>query len=96
MNEADELSDRVGIMNRGKLVALDSPHKLKEQYGKEEVFIEYKDSNEEILKTTMPLNTHETATFLYEKMDTGSIINIHSQEATFADVFATLTESELS
>jgi len=30
MDEADRLSDRIGIMDHGKIVALDSPHKLKE------------------------------------------------------------------
>ena len=30
MDEADRLSDRIGIMDHSKIVALDSPHKLKE------------------------------------------------------------------
>lgn len=33
MEEAQLLSDRVGIINRGKIVALDTPAKLIEQYG---------------------------------------------------------------
>ncbi|HWR25326.1 MAG TPA: ABC transporter ATP-binding protein [Methanosarcina sp.] len=42
MEEADELCDRVAIMNLGKLVALDSPATLEEKSGRtnlEEVFI---------------------------------------------------------
>lgn len=95
MNEADELSDRVGIMNNGKLIALDTPEKLKNQYGKKEIVIEYIE-NEGVVKTTLPLNTTETAAILYEKMDAGNIVSLHSQEATLADVFAQLTGSELS
>ena len=34
MMEADKLSDRVGFINMGKIVALDTPHNLKQQYGK--------------------------------------------------------------
>ncbi|HUV53355.1 MAG TPA: ABC transporter ATP-binding protein, partial [Dehalococcoidia bacterium] len=34
MLEADKLSDRVAFMNQGKIVALDTPHNLKQQYGK--------------------------------------------------------------
>ena len=34
MMEADKLSDRVAFMNKGKIVALDTPHNLKQKYGK--------------------------------------------------------------
>jgi ABC-2 type transport system ATP-binding protein len=43
MEEAEELCDRVGIIDYGKLIALGSPKELKEKYGAkdlEEVFIE--------------------------------------------------------
>jgi ABC-2 type transport system ATP-binding protein len=34
MVEADKLSDHVAFMNEGKIVALDTPHNLKQKYGK--------------------------------------------------------------
>jgi ABC-2 type transport system ATP-binding protein len=34
MMEADKLSDRVAFMERGKIVALDKPHNLKQKHGK--------------------------------------------------------------
>ena len=34
MMEADKLSDRVVFMNQGKIVALDTPHNLKQKHGK--------------------------------------------------------------
>lgn len=46
MNEADELSDRVGIMHKGQLVALDTPHNLKEQFGEDNIILVYKDNND--------------------------------------------------
>lgn len=95
MNEADELSDRVGIMYNGELVALDTPKKLKNRYGKREMVMEYIE-NKEVLKITLPLNTTETATIIYDKMSAGNIVSLHSQEATLADVFAELTGSDLS
>jgi ABC-2 type transport system ATP-binding protein len=33
MEEADELSDRVGIVDRGRMLALDTPARLKESFG---------------------------------------------------------------
>jgi ABC-2 type transport system ATP-binding protein len=33
LREAEALADRVGILDRGKLIALDSADRLKEQYG---------------------------------------------------------------
>ena len=42
MQEADDLCDRIGIMNRGKIIALDTPEMLKKQYqkGDEEISLE--------------------------------------------------------
>ena len=43
MEEAEELCDRVGIIDHGKLIALDSPEQLKQQFSAknlEEVFIQ--------------------------------------------------------
>ena len=45
MEEADRLCDRVAILDRGRIVALDTPEKLKEQYGEtlEDVFLKLTD-----------------------------------------------------
>lgn len=95
MHEADELSDRVGIMHKGKLVALDTPQTLKEQYGEDNLIIKYNE-NAKIEEVTLPLHSQETASFLYEKMNNGDVVSIHSQEASLATVFANLTGSELN
>lgn len=95
MIEADELSDRIGIMHKGRLVALDSPQKLKEQFGEDNILVEYKE-NDLLQMHTLPLYSQESAAFLYQKMNSGLLVSVHSQEATLADVFARLTGSELS
>ncbi len=40
MDEADKLSDRVAILERGRIVALDSPAQLKAEYGREGATLE--------------------------------------------------------
>ncbi|RSK25865.1 ABC transporter ATP-binding protein [Bacillus sp. HMF5848] len=95
MNEADELSDRVGIMHKGCLVALDTPQRLKEKFGEDTMVVEYRD-DEGVKKEKLPLYSEETTEFLYKKMKDEVVISVHSQEATLADVFAKLTGSELS
>ncbi len=48
MEEADRLCDRVAILDKGRIVALDTPKKLKEQYGEtlEDVFLKLTDTAE--------------------------------------------------
>lgn len=42
MQEADDLCDRIGVLNHGKIVALDTPENLKTQYqiGEEKLSLE--------------------------------------------------------
>ena len=94
MHEADELSDRVGIMHNGKLVALDTPENLKKQFGEENMTIQYNE-NGMLEELTLPLYSEESAEFLYEKMKKGTVVSVHSREASLATVFAKLTGSEL-
>ncbi|MCD8511583.1 MAG: ABC transporter ATP-binding protein [Bacillus sp. (in: Bacteria)] len=95
MHEADQLSDRVGIMHKGKLVALDTPQNLKDQFGEDNVIVEYKEG-ESIKKEILPLYSEETGAFIHEMIASGRLVSVHSQEATLADVFSKLTGSELS
>jgi len=45
MEEADELCDRVAIIDRSKIIALDSPHNLKEQLENEVITIKTKNND---------------------------------------------------
>ncbi|MCL6459221.1 MAG: ABC transporter ATP-binding protein [Gorillibacterium sp.] len=95
MIEADELSDRVGIMYNGKLVAMDHPQTLKSTYGKKELRIEFMKDGQIVIKK-FPTDGKETAKQVYDLMTEREIVSIHTKEATLADVFAALTGSELS
>jgi ABC-2 type transport system ATP-binding protein len=50
MEEADYLCDRVGIIDRGKIVALDKPDALKDRVGRDMVTLEMENSNEEAVE----------------------------------------------
>ncbi|WP_438498436.1 ABC transporter ATP-binding protein [Paenibacillus sp. IHBB 3054] len=95
MHEAEELSDRVGIMHAGRLVALDNPQSLKKAYGKAEIEAEYW-QEDKVMSTSWPLADEMTKDHIYQLMASGKLISLHSKEASLADVFAALTGSELS
>ncbi|MNO35386.1 Fluoroquinolones export ATP-binding protein [compost metagenome] len=95
MHEAEELSDRVGIMHAGVLVALDEPHRLKTLYGKPEIEVKYQLDGEVVIKS-WPIAEESTKDHIYQLMSNHQIISMHSKEASLADVFAALTGSELS
>lgn len=95
MHEAEELSDRVGIMHAGALVALDEPHRLKNMYGKPEIEVKYQQDGEVIMKS-WPIAEASTKDHIYQLMSNHQMISVHSKEASLADVFAALTGSELS
>ncbi|MBW4080522.1 ABC transporter ATP-binding protein [Paenibacillus sp. S150] len=95
MHEAEELSDRVGIMHAGRLVALDSPQSLKQAYGKDEFTAEYWNENR-VITESWPVAEESTKDHIYGLLASGRMISLHSREATLADVFAALTGSELS
>jgi len=95
MHEADELSDHVGIMHNGRIVALDSPHQLKTRYGSKQLRIQL---NQQGTGSTIeiPFELDSSVEFLYERLKAGEVLSVHSTEASLAQVFARLTGSELS
>lgn len=95
MHEADELSDHVGIMYNGRIVALDSPHQLKTRYGSKQLRIQL---NQQGTGSTIeiPFELDSSVEFLYERLKAGEVLSVHSTEASLAQVFARLTGSELS
>ncbi len=71
MEEADRLSDRVGIMDRGEMLVVDSPDKLKKSVGEgDSVTVKLKDSdrNEEALKLLSELEGTIDASQVEEKL----------------------------
>ncbi len=95
MNEADELSHRVGIMHNGKLVAIGKPADLKSKYLKREIEIEYM-HNDSVVAKKLEAGTTETEKLISQLTSQGKMISMNRSGNSLADVFAGLTGRELS
>ena len=91
MMEADKLSDRVAFMNQGKIVALDTPHNIKQQYGKRALKARVSTDNGEFEDREIILDTPETTELISELFAQEKVVTIHSEEATLEDIFIRLT-----
>jgi ABC-2 type transport system ATP-binding protein len=87
MHEADELCDRIAFLVRGKIVALDTPERLKAEGGDSgsatEIDVALADGSRELLT----LNGYEGSARLMELASAQQITAIHSRDTTLADVF---------
>jgi len=95
MEEADELCDRVAIINLGKIVALNTPEKLKETLGPPEFVINVKNIDGFIEKKVLPADSKETALFLSRMIKEKSSFKIEMKKKTLEDVFIKLTGAKL-
>ena len=91
MLEADKLSDRVAFMNQGKIVALDTPHNLKQQYGKRALKAKVSTESGELENREVILDTPETPEAVHELFAREKVVTIHSEEATLEDIFISIT-----
>jgi ABC-2 type transport system ATP-binding protein len=91
MYEADKLSDRVAFIERGKIVALDRPAVLKQQYGKRLIRVEVASGNGHTEMREVRLDNHDTGEALKRIMETEQVITVHSEEATLEDIFIKIT-----
>jgi ABC-2 type transport system ATP-binding protein len=90
MMEADKLSDRVAFIDQGKIVALDTPHNLKQTYGKRALKAEVAaDSGLEYLE--IPLDSADTPEAVHDLFSQRKVVTIHSEEATLEDIFIQIT-----
>ena len=85
MYEADQLSDRVAFINDGRILALDTPERLKLQHGQRSVRIR-RQVGDEIEETVLPL-TEDAAERLRELVTAEGLLTMHTEEATLEDVF---------
>lgn len=91
MMEADKLSDRVAFMDKGKIVALDTPHNLKQQYGKRALKAKVSNDPGELEDREIILDSPETADAIHELFSKENVVTIHSEEATLEDIFIRIT-----
>lgn len=91
MLEADKLSDRVAFINQGKIVALDTPYKLKQQYGQRLLKVEIENSSGEIEMRGIKLDQGTTGDQIQQLFNSQKVITVHSAEATLEDIFIQIT-----
>lgn len=91
MLEADKLSDRVAFMNQGKIVALDTPLNLKQQYGRRALKAVVSSEDGELTDREISLDEPQTPDAVKELLKEEKVITIHSEEATLEDIFIKIT-----
>ncbi len=91
MLEADKLSDRVAFINQGRIAALDTPHNLKQKYGKRLVKAQVAARDGKLESREITLDTAATAGDLQALFSQEQVVTIHSEEASLEDVFIQIT-----
>lgn len=91
MMEADKLSDRVAFMNQGKIVALDTPHNLKQKYGRRALRAKVLSTGGELEDREVIMDSPETPRVVQELFTREKVVTIHSEEATLEDIFIKIT-----
>lgn len=91
MHEADRLSDRVAFIYQGKIVALDTPYKLKQKYGKRLLKVEIETGDGQIEVREITLDHTDTGETVKNLFDREKVVTAHSEEATLEDIFIQIT-----
>ncbi len=90
MQEVEEICDRVAIMSRGKLIALDTPLALRQRHTERKVDVILK-SNERLV---FDLEIEEHRQLLADHMRDGRIDSLHTREFDFHSTFLKLTGTQ--
>lgn len=93
MFDADQLCDRVALLHKGQIVALDTPAHLKLKYGSHRVKLTTKAPNATTFEFDME-GLGNNPQFI-AALNQNEIETIHSQEATLEQVFIQLTGQQL-
>ncbi|WKZ40079.1 MAG: ABC transporter ATP-binding protein [Anaerolineales bacterium] len=91
MLEADRLCDRVAFIEKGRIAALDTPHNLKQQYGKRMVKAQVSGRDGKLESREIVLDTDATAADLQRLFNDEKVVTIHSEEASLEDIFIKIT-----
>lgn len=95
MHIAEELCDRIALINEGKIELVDSPRNLKLKYGEKLIKVEYKEDGN--MKTErLSIVDEKDKKRLNVLINEGKIETMHSQEATLEEIFIKVTGRELS
>jgi len=96
MWEADKLCNNVAFMESGRIVALDTPHNLKQQYGKRALKAKVSAKGGKLENREICMDTDDTAKEVERLFNSENVVTIHSEEATLEDIFIKLTGRRLS
>jgi len=96
MMEADRLSDRVAFINQGKIAALDTPHNLKQQYGRRALRAQVVSESGALVNREIVMDRPETAQSIQDMFSQEQVVTIHSEEASLEDIFIHITGRGLS
>jgi ABC-2 type transport system ATP-binding protein len=91
MVEADKLSDRVAFMNQGRIVALDTPHNLKQLHGRRALKAQVTGADGGLVEREVPLDEPGTPDAVRRLFADERVVTVHSAEATLEDIFIGLT-----
>lgn len=91
MLEADKLCQRVAFIDEGRIVALDTPHALKQTYGKRMLRAEVARPDGGLELREIFLDRPETAGEVQSMLTGERVVTLHSEEATLEDIFVRIT-----
>jgi len=95
MAEVEALCDRVAILDRGRLVACDSPAALKSRYGRRTVRVTFA-SGAAAETAEWPLEDAAWVEAVTRRQAEGSLLAVDTHEASLAEVFLHTTGRELT
>ncbi|WP_432402425.1 ABC transporter ATP-binding protein [Wukongibacter sp. M2B1] len=87
---AEELCDRIALINEGKIELIDSPRNLKLKYGEKLVKVEYREKDR-LKRESFSMISDKDKKNLNNLINAGKIETMHSQEATLEEIFIKLT-----
>ena len=91
MVEADKLSDRVAFLNQGRIVALDTPARLKQRFGMRALKVEVELPEGGAEEREITLDEDQTPQAVFDLFKNERILTVHSEEATLEDIFFDIT-----
>jgi len=96
MHEADRLSDRVAFISQGKIEAFDTPHNLKQKYGKRIVRAQVTGQQGGLEDRLIPLDRPDTAERLAQVFRDEQVVTVHTEEASLDEIFIQVTGQRLN
>jgi len=96
MHEADKLSDKVAFMTQGRIMSLDTPHNLKQQYGKRAIRAKITTADGRLENREVVMDTPETPGAVQDLFKNEKVVTVHSEEATLEDIFISITGRRLA